>query len=96
MVSSVVPTTDDPSIPSFTFRVLVLGTLWNVFLAAANSIFAFRTNPISIPTSVANILSYPMALVMASYLPSKIFSLCGFKFSLNPGAFSIKEVLFSN
>jgi hypothetical protein len=91
MVDSVVSTTDDPSLPSFSFRVLLLGTLWNVLLATANSIFMFRTNPFGVPSTVATLLSYPMAIFLAKILPTNVFSFGGYKFSLNPGPFSVKE-----
>ena len=90
-VSAIVPTTDDPSTPSLSFRVLILGTLWNILLATINSIFMFRTNPFAIPSTVATLLSYPMGIIMATVLPSKEFRIGTYAFSLNPGPFSIKE-----
>jgi hypothetical protein len=90
-VSAIVPTQDDPSTPSLTARVLFLGTLWNMVLAAANSIFMFRTNPFSIPSTVATLLCYPMGIMMARYLPTKMCKIGSYEFTLNPGPFSIKE-----
>jgi hypothetical protein len=90
-VSAIVPSTDDPSTPSLSFRVLILGTLWNVLLASVNSIFMFRTNPFAIPSTVATLLSYPMGIMMARTLPSKSYNIGSFSFTLNPGPFSIKE-----
>lgn len=85
------PTTDDPSTPSLTFRVIVLGTMWNIVLAVTSTIFGFRTNAISIPSDVATFLSYPMGILMARVLPDAQFKLGSYSISLNPGPFSIKE-----
>ena len=90
-MSAIVPSTDDPSTPSLSFRVLILGTLWNVLLASANSIFMFRTNSFAIPSTVATLLSYPMGIMMARTLPTRSYQWGPYSFSLNPGAFSIKE-----
>jgi hypothetical protein len=49
-VAGIVPTTDDPSTPSLTFRVLFLGILWNVLFGCVNSVFHFRTNAFSLPS----------------------------------------------
>ena len=91
-ISQIVPTTDDPRLPSLTFRVLVLGTSWNILLAAANSIFMFRSQVFWIPSTLAVLLSYPMGISLAKFLPSKpIRTLFGFEFTMNPGPFTIKE-----
>ena len=90
-IGDLAPETDDPSTPSLTFRVLFLGILWNIFLGCTNSIFHFRTQPITIPGSVATLLSYPMAILMARAIPSYVINTFGYQWSLNPGPFSIKE-----
>ncbi len=58
--SAVVPTTDNPEISSFTWRVLVIGLIWSTFLSISNTIFSFRNNPFSIPSTIAVLLSFPM------------------------------------
>ena len=68
-----------------------MGTLWNIFLAAANSVFSFRTNALFVPSTFANLLSYPMGILLARVLPAREFNMCGLRWSLNPGPFSIKE-----
>jgi hypothetical protein len=68
-----------------------LGTLWNILLATANSIFQFRTNTFSIPSTVATLLAYPMGIMMARSLPNKSYNWGPYSFSFNPGPFSIKE-----
>jgi hypothetical protein len=51
----------------------------------------FRTNPFAIPATVATLLAYPMGIMMARILPSKLYKIGSLSFSLNPGPFSIKE-----
>ncbi|KNC97645.1 OPT family small oligopeptide transporter [Spizellomyces punctatus DAOM BR117] len=90
-INAVVPTTDDPSAPTFSFRVMVLGTLWCVLLGGANSILAFRTNPFGVTSTVATLLSFPMGKFLARVLPDKSVTVYKWTFSLNPGPFSQKE-----
>ncbi|KAJ1340309.1 OPT family small oligopeptide transporter [Batrachochytrium salamandrivorans] len=78
----IVPETDDPSAPSMSIRMVLLGTIWAIFLGLMNGIFSFRTNYFSISSNVAAILSYPLGIFFASVLPRGI---------LNPGPFTIKE-----
>jgi hypothetical protein len=89
--SGIAPETDDPGIPSFTFRVLILGTIWCIFLGSINSIFTFRTTPFTIPAFLAVLLSYPMGVLAHKMLPRTHFEWLGIRFAMNPGAFSVKE-----
>ncbi|KAI8924352.1 OPT oligopeptide transporter protein-domain-containing protein [Entophlyctis helioformis] len=91
LTSSIVPTTDDPNAPSLTLRALALGTAWCVFLGAVNAILAFRTTPFSIPSFLATLLSYPMGIFLATVVPRREISICGYKWPTNPGRFGIKE-----
>ncbi|KAH6567912.1 hypothetical protein BASA60_008861 [Batrachochytrium salamandrivorans] len=77
-----VPESDGPDMPSLTARMVVLGTIWAVFLGIMNGIFSFRTNYFFISSNAAAILSYPLGIFFASVLPRGI---------LNPGPFTIKE-----
>ncbi|KAJ3018338.1 UNVERIFIED_CONTAM: hypothetical protein HDU68_011215 [Siphonaria sp. JEL0065] len=81
-IEFIVPQTDDPNTPAFTFRAMFLGTLFAVLIAFANGALSFRTVAVAVPPVVATILSYPMGIFLAKVLPS------GF---LNPGPFSLKE-----
>jgi hypothetical protein len=47
--SAITPQTEDPATPTFTFRSVLLGSLWGIFLACANALFSFRSIPFSIP-----------------------------------------------
>ncbi len=86
-----VPTTDDPSTPSLSFRVMFIGTSWCIFLSIANAIFSFRTTSFSIPGFLATLLAYPMGIFMARVLPRRSFRTFGYDWTLNAGPFSIKE-----
>ena len=84
---------DDPTLPCLTFRSCTLGLLFTCILAFVNQFFSFRTEPIFLSMLVPQLLSYPMGKAMASLLPSRTFLLFGgrWRFSLNPGPFSMKE-----
>ncbi len=56
--SNLIPTTDDPSLPSLTFRVLLLGTFWAVILGAINSIGLWRTFTFSVDSIVCTVRTY--------------------------------------
>ncbi|KAG0227826.1 hypothetical protein BGW42_002707 [Actinomortierella wolfii] len=90
-VRATVPPTDDPSLPTRTFRAWFLGILFTVALAFVNQFFWFRDNPLTIRVLVAQLLAYPLGMMMARYLPTTTYSFFGYKFSLNPGPFNIKE-----
>ncbi|KAJ3071049.1 hypothetical protein HDU98_005900 [Podochytrium sp. JEL0797] len=81
-IEFIVPQTDDPSTPAFSFRAVLLGTIFAVALSFGNTALSFRSNPFGIPATVAIIVSYPIGIFLAKVLPS------GF---LNPGPFSMKE-----
>ncbi|ORY45524.1 OPT superfamily oligopeptide transporter [Rhizoclosmatium globosum] len=83
-IDFIVPQTDDPSTPAFTFRSVLLGTLWVVLLSFANTALSFRTAAFSVGANIALILSYPMGLFLAAVLPTSVPW-------LNPGPFSLKE-----
>ncbi|KAJ3323512.1 hypothetical protein HDV06_001789 [Boothiomyces sp. JEL0866] len=89
--TSIIPQTDDPLAPSLTLRVLVLGSLWCIFLGVVNSILAFRTTPFEIPAFLATLLSYPMGIFMAKFLPNYKFRIANYEYQLNPGSFGMKE-----
>ncbi|KAJ0989707.1 hypothetical protein J5N97_008063 [Dioscorea zingiberensis] len=88
-----VPITDDPTIPCLTFRTWVLGLLSCVLLSFVNQFFTYRTNPLSISSVCAQIVTLPLGKLMAATLPSKVFRvpLTNWSFSLNPGPFNLKE-----
>ncbi|KAG0043187.1 hypothetical protein BGZ83_011745 [Gryganskiella cystojenkinii] len=83
--------TDDPTIPCNTFRMWFLGLFWTCIVAFVNQFFYLRQNTISIGYSTCALLSLPMGHFMARVLPTRQFNTFGYKWSLNPGPFSMKE-----
>ncbi|KAJ3022876.1 UNVERIFIED_CONTAM: hypothetical protein HDU68_008900 [Siphonaria sp. JEL0065] len=81
-IEFIVPQTDDPNTPAFTFRSVFLGVVFAVLLSFANTALSFRSAPFAISAVVAVIVSYPMGLFLAKVLPAG---------PLNPGPFSVKE-----
>jgi hypothetical protein len=92
-VAANVSNQDNRTLPCLTFRSCILGLLFTCILAFVNQFFTFRTIPIFLSMIVAQLLSYPMGRAMASTLPRRKFMLFGgrWRFSLNPGPFSVKE-----
>ena len=91
IADGLVPKTDDPLLPSFTLRVMIIGTIWNIFLAISNGIFSFRTTSFQVPGIFATLLSYPMGIFLSRILPRKKINIFGKTWELNDGDFSIKE-----
>jgi hypothetical protein len=56
-VRAVVDNTDDPSMPSFTFRVWFIGILFSGIGAVINQLFTLRQPPITINSEVAQLLA---------------------------------------
>ncbi|KAI3725622.1 hypothetical protein L1987_65413 [Smallanthus sonchifolius] len=86
-----VSTTDDPSLPVWTFRMWFLGILSCVILSFLNTFFSYRTEPLIISMISVQVATLPIGRFMAVVLPEKKFSALGFEFSLNPGPFNMKE-----
>ncbi|KAE8724371.1 Oligopeptide transporter 2 [Hibiscus syriacus] len=90
-VALVVPETDDPSLPVMTFRAWFLGLTSCVLLIFLNTFFTYRTQPLTISAILMQISVLPIGKFMARTLPTTEYSLLGWRFSLNPGPFNIKE-----
>ncbi|GKV18804.1 hypothetical protein SLEP1_g29140 [Rubroshorea leprosula] len=90
-VALVVPETDDPSLPVMTFRVWFLGLTSCTLLIVLNTFFTYRTQPLTISAILMQIAVLPIGKFMASTLPNTECSLLGWRFSLNPGPFNMKE-----
>jgi hypothetical protein len=86
-----VPSTDDPSLPVWTFRVWSIGLLSCALMSFLNQFFSYRTEPLI----VTQITVQPVGNIMARVLPRTRFRapalLGGGEWSLNPGPFNIKE-----
>ncbi|KAJ3094362.1 hypothetical protein HDU96_001716, partial [Phlyctochytrium bullatum] len=88
IVDSVVPRTDNTETPVVTFRVVLIGTVFMVFLATLNTVFTFRTNQFFVGALIATLISFPMGTFLSKAIPRNT-TLLGLP--LNPGPFSIKE-----
>lgn len=90
-MDGIVPTSDNPLSPSLSFRAVLLGTFWCIFLGVANTVLAFRTTHFELPPFLATLLAYPMGIFLAQILPRRRVKLGWLDFDLNPGPFGIKE-----
>ncbi|XP_078162562.1 oligopeptide transporter 4-like [Carex rostrata] len=89
-----VQTTDDSSLPVWTFRMWFIGLFSCALMSFLNQFFAYRTEPLIITQITVQIASLPVGHLLAKILPEKKFHIPGFGdrlFSLNPGPFNIKE-----
>ncbi|XP_019152874.1 PREDICTED: oligopeptide transporter 4-like [Ipomoea nil] len=89
-----VPTTDDPTLPVWTFRMWVLGVFSCVLLSFLNQFFSYRKEPLTITQITVQVFTLPIGRFMAATLPTTKFRIPGFgsrQFSLNPGPFNMKE-----
>lgn len=82
--------TDDPEMPSLTFRVLLLGTIFSGAGCFIDTLFLYRNPPVSVGANVAQLIAYPFGR-MLERLPRKQFNWFGWKWSFNPGPFNKKE-----
>ncbi|KAA1114252.1 hypothetical protein PGT21_001928 [Puccinia graminis f. sp. tritici] len=92
-VRNVAPSTDDPSLPVSTFRAWFIGIVWTIIGTGVNIFFQARLPGISINTFVGQVLALPAGRFLATVLPTHVFKLFGYSFSLNPGPFNAKEHL---
>ncbi|KAG8381107.1 hypothetical protein BUALT_Bualt06G0088000 [Buddleja alternifolia] len=91
-VELTVSKTDDPTIPVYTFRMWFLGIITCVLLSIVNQFFWYRTAPISISSTAAQIAVVPIGHLMARTLTKRaFFKGTRFEFTLNPGPFNVKE-----
>ncbi|OZJ01695.1 hypothetical protein BZG36_05370 [Bifiguratus adelaidae] len=101
LVAAVVPPTDDPTLPTLTFRVWVLGCAFAVLGAAIAEIFYFKSNPLRLGSFFIGLVTYPLEVtngrpnplgyIMAKTLPTRIYKIGRWEFSLNPGPWNAKE-----
>ncbi|RKP06142.1 OPT oligopeptide transporter protein-domain-containing protein [Thamnocephalis sphaerospora] len=91
IVAATVSTFDDPTLPCLTFRFWVIGTFFTVLGAGVSQVFYFRSNSVIFSVFFVQLMSYPIGVLMAMALPRRQFNLFGWRFSLNPGPFNMKE-----
>ncbi|MCO5603614.1 hypothetical protein L7F22_057765 [Adiantum nelumboides] len=92
-VALTVATTDDPSMPVWTFRMWTIGLLSCMLLSFLNQFFAYRKEPLIITLITVQVAALPIGHFLAFVLPTREFPvpLTNRKFSLNPGPFNVKE-----
>ncbi|ORX37519.1 OPT oligopeptide transporter protein-domain-containing protein [Kockovaella imperatae] len=83
--------TDDPSMPSFTFRVWVIGCVAACCGSFIDTLFGYRNPPISVGANVAQLIAYPVGKFLARVLPRGKITIFGREFTMNNGPFNKKE-----
>lgn len=86
---------DDPNMPVNTVRMWVLGLLMAMIGGSINTFLALRYASPTLSPIVVQVVTYPLGNLAAKVLPTHIYQLPpylgGHRFTLNPGAFNIKE-----
>ncbi|KAG0167683.1 hypothetical protein DFQ28_010237 [Apophysomyces sp. BC1034] len=90
-VRASVPPTDDTTLPTATFRAWFWGIVFSMAISFTNQFFWFRANPLTIKVIVVQLLAFPAGHLFQKILPEWTIGFGRFKFSLNPGPFSVKE-----
>ncbi|KAJ2357139.1 hypothetical protein H4S01_006554, partial [Coemansia sp. RSA 2610] len=91
VVRTAVSNTDVPSMPSMTFRTHVLGVFFVCLISFVNQFYWERDNPIALNLLIVQLLCYPMGVAMAWALPKRTWNFFGYKWTMNPGEFTVKE-----
>jgi OPT family small oligopeptide transporter len=81
----------DEDVPANTIRAWTIGLLMTTVCSSLNALFLLRYPNISIGPYVVQLISYPMGVWWARFLPNKEFSIFGLKANFNPGPFNVKE-----
>ncbi|KAJ6784825.1 hypothetical protein PWT90_06805 [Aphanocladium album] len=89
-VRAAVPPTDE-DMPVDTIRAWVIGGILCTIVSACNVLLSMRRTPISISSTVVQLVAYPIGCAWASFVPAKTFRVFGRTFELNPGPFNVKE-----
>ncbi|KAJ7510418.1 OPT oligopeptide transporter [Mycena galericulata] len=82
----ILSTHDDPSLPSITFRSIVLGVGLSAFASVQATIYTFKPQNATVSQLFCLIIAYVFGTAMHSVIPSH-----GYWRYLNPGPFNIKE-----
>ncbi|CAK7241929.1 MAG: hypothetical protein STHCBS139747_003402 [Sporothrix thermara] len=90
-VRAVVPPYDDPEMYVSTFRAWTLGVVSTIVFAGLLQFFQLHSPPIFLGAQIVIIITLPVGHFMARVLPTRVFNIAGWKFTLNPGPFNHKE-----
>lgn len=77
--------------PVDTIRAWVIGFVLCTAVGACNILLALRPEQLAIPSTVVQLIAYPIGNFWHLIMPTKVFTLFGKSFSLNPGPFNTKE-----
>ncbi|RUS20241.1 hypothetical protein BC937DRAFT_95615 [Endogone sp. FLAS-F59071] len=91
VVRATVKITDNPALPTFTFRALVLGTLFCILGAAVSEFYYFRSNALQYSSFFVTLIAYPLGNFLSRVLTCRKWRIFRWEFTLNPGPFNIKE-----
>ncbi|WVW79403.1 OPT family small oligopeptide transporter [Kwoniella bestiolae CBS 10118] len=92
LIARTVPSTDDPTLPTLTLRVLILGSTFCILGASSSMIFYFKSNAPQFSQYFVILATYPLGHVLANdKLIPRGKRILGWE--LNPGRFSIKEAI---
>ncbi|KAJ2031948.1 hypothetical protein GGI01_000564 [Coemansia sp. RSA 376] len=91
VVRTAVSNSDNPTMPSMTFRSGVLGVFFVCLISFVNQFYWERDNPIALNLLIVQLLCYPLGVAMAWGLPRRMWNCFGYKWTMNPGPFTIKE-----
>lgn len=81
----------DQDLPCNTIRAWVIGLSLVVVGASMNTLFSLRHPSISIGALIAQVVAYPLGHAWARVMPKRQFQTFGYRWSLNPGPFNVKE-----
>ncbi|KAG6365063.1 hypothetical protein INS49_006669 [Diaporthe citri] len=91
LVRNVVSFEDDPTLPTITFRSVLLASVFCIIGSVVSQLSYFRTTSAVFPVFFVILVSQPLGRLLARVLPDYRVPLGRFSFTLNPGPFSIKE-----
>ena len=81
----------DEDVPCNTVRAWTIGLLLIFLGASMNTLFSLRSPSISLGALIAQVIAWPMGHGWSRVMPDRHFETFGFRWSLNPGPFNIKE-----
>ncbi|KAG0917272.1 hypothetical protein G6F33_001645 [Rhizopus arrhizus] len=90
-VRASIPPTDDPTLPTATFRAWIWGIIFSAAISFTNQFFWFRANPLTIKVIVVQLLAFPAGKLSEKLLPNYEILFGFFKLNLNPCPFNVKE-----
>ncbi|RDA88408.1 hypothetical protein CP532_5603 [Ophiocordyceps camponoti-leonardi (nom. inval.)] len=74
-----------------TLRAWLIGLFFVTLGSGLHMFLSMRSPAISLPAIVVQLLAYPVGCLWARIVPDRVFTTFGYRWSLNPGPFTIKE-----